>query len=72
MEIENDIDEDENDGHRLNIDESREQNTTIDEHDEQSSDDEQVGRFTLDQMSLVIERNWFHFSLSISSFSMIQ
>lgn len=37
-----DVEDDDNDEHQLNIDETHEQNTTIDDHDEQSSDDEQV------------------------------
>ena len=40
--IEPDIDDDDNDGNQLNIDESRDHNNFVDDHDEQSSDDEQV------------------------------
>ncbi|CAF3474422.1 unnamed protein product [Rotaria sp. Silwood1] len=36
--------EDDNDEHQLNIEDSKEQNKTIFEHDEQSSDDEQVSK----------------------------
>jgi hypothetical protein len=39
VEFEGEIDDDE---HRLNIDDSKEQNTMIFDNDEQSSDDEQV------------------------------
>jgi len=37
--------EDDDDEHQLNIDNSKEQNTTIFENDEQSSDDEQVRNY---------------------------
>jgi len=37
--------EDDDDEHQLNIDDSKEQNTTIFENDEQSSDDEQVRKY---------------------------
>ena len=42
MESEVNLDEDDQDDHRLNIDETVEQNITMDDNDEQSSDDDQV------------------------------
>jgi hypothetical protein len=40
-------DDDDNDEHQLNIDESKHHETALDDHDPNSSDDEQVGAFVL-------------------------
>jgi cytoskeletal protein RodZ len=49
-----DDDEDDDEDHRLNIDDSKEQNTTAFDHDEQSSDDEQVRNVNSKEHSIFV------------------
>lgn len=55
-------DSDDEDEHHLNIDESKEQNSTLFENDEQSSDDEQV-RILSTEVALSQSHNSIHLSI---------
>ncbi len=61
VESEGEIEEND-DEHQLNIDDSKEQNTTIFDNDEQSSDDEQVRKYLRNYFWLSFIRKRAHVS----------